>query len=132
MPHVIVPPTDMTEFVTIESINYSYSEIQYTKGLLELIEFEFADLNPEADINARIYALVNPEAEEADWIWRFRYSIASVDPTIAYVPVLTVIESEAEDPITGGAHCPLRCPWRIRYSGATQGTITAYVSLDQG
>jgi hypothetical protein len=123
----------VTVVTEITDDEFSYSETQYKQGLVELLEFEFDGLNLDADVNARIYALMNPEeTNEELQIWRFRYSIASVDSSLAYVPVLPVTVSEGEAGITGGAHIPLRTAWRLRFSGATQGTIKAYVSFDQG
>jgi hypothetical protein len=109
--------------------NPTVSETQHKKGLLELVDLDYAD--SIVAVVTSIEELVNPEADEADYIWKTRWTTASTNTDAFHLPSkLTTLQDGSAG--SGEAHIPLRNPWRLRVVGATTGTVNAYISLDQG
>lgn len=107
-----------------------YSETQYKGGLLEEVDVRY-DEDVDDALFVEIQVLLNPEADEEDQIWSWRWHTPFTSSNDVYYPTAT---TTLKDGSAGSSEVriPLRNPWRVVVAGnATAGTVSVYVSLDQ-
>jgi len=114
-----------TIFTTPVAANPTYSATQTNLGLLELIDLEY---------NGGIVAVtITIQEQVSAGVWKDRWATGSTNTNAFYLPVkLGTLSGGVAG--TGEAHIPLRSSlgWRLAITGAVAGSVTAFVSLDQG